>query len=52
MLLSGYDSSDVDEVLFDNAVGVDEGGVVCSCSNNGGTVGYGVIGPVDASEYC
>ena len=51
MLASGYDSSDVDEVSFDNTVGVDKGGIACSCSNNGGAVGYGVVGPVDVSEY-
>ena len=42
MLASGCDSSDVDEVSFDDAVGVDEGGTVCSCSNESGAVGYGV----------
>ena len=42
MPAGGYDSSDVDEILFDDAVGVDEGGTVCSCSNKSGAVGYGV----------
>ena len=42
VLAGGYDSSDVDEISFDNAVGVDEGGTVCSCSNKSGAVGYGV----------
>ena len=51
VLGGGYNSPNVDEISFDDAVGVDEGGVVCSCSNDGGVVGYGVIGSVDASEY-
>ena len=42
VLAGGYDSSDVDEVSFDDAVGIDEGGTVCSCSNKSGAVGYGV----------
>ena len=42
VLVGGYDSSDVDEVSLDDAVGVDEGGTVCSCSNKSGEVGYGV----------
>ena len=51
VLAGGCDSSDVDKISFDDAVGVDKGGAICSCSDNGGTVGYGVVGPVDASEY-
>ena len=47
----GCDSSDVDEILFDNAVGVDEGGVICSCSDEGGAVGYGVARLVNTGEY-
>ena len=38
----GYDSSDVDKISFDDAVGVDKGGIVCSCSNKSGAVGYGM----------
>ena len=49
--VGGCDSSDVDEISFDDAVGVDEDGAVCSCSNNGGAVGYGVVGLIDPSEY-
>ena len=33
VLAGGCDSSDVDEVAFDNAVGVDKGGLACSCSD-------------------
>ena len=51
VFMSGYDGSDVDEVSLDDAVGVNEGGVICPSSNGGGAVGYGVVGPVDASEY-
>ena len=47
----GCDSPDVDEVSFNDAVGVNEGGAICSCSNNGRAVGYGVAGLVDTSEY-
>ena len=39
----GCDSSNVDEILLDDAVGVNEGGAICSCSNKGGAVGYGVV---------
>ena len=39
---SGYDSSDVDEVAFDDTVCVDKGRVACSCSDKGGMVGYGI----------
>ena len=45
------DGSDVDKVLFDNAVGVDEGGLACSCSDKGGAVGYGVTRLVNMGEY-
>ena len=51
VLVGGYNSSDVDEVSFDDAVGVDEGRTVCSGPNESGAVGYGVVGPVDPSEY-
>jgi len=47
----GCDSSDVDEVAFDDAVGVDKGGLACSCSDKGGTVGYGVTRLVNMGEY-
>ena len=47
----GYDSSDVDEISFDDTVGINEGGSICSCSPNDGAVGYGVVRLVDASEY-
>jgi len=47
----GCDSSDVDEVAFDNAVGVDKGGLACSCSDEGGAVGYGVTRLVNPGEY-
>jgi len=51
MLAGGCDSSDVDEVAFDNAVGVDKGGLACSCSDEGGAVGYGVTRLVNMGEY-
>ena len=51
MLAGGCDSSDVDEIAFDNAVGVDKGGVACSCSDEGGAVGYGVTRLVNTGEY-
>ena len=51
MLTGGCDSPDVDKVLLDDAVGVDKNGVVCSCSNKDGAVGYGVVGLIDPSEY-
>jgi len=47
----GCDGSDVDEVAFDNAVGVDKGGLACSCSDEGGVVGYGVTRLVNTGEY-
>jgi len=47
----GCDGSDVDEVVFDNAVGVDKGGFTCSCSDEGGAVGYGVTRLVNTGEY-
>ena len=47
----GCDGSDVDEVAFDNAVGVDKGGLACSCSDEGGAVGYGVTRLVNTGEY-
>jgi len=47
----GCDGSDVDEFLFDNAVGVDKGRLVCSCSDEGGIVGYGVTRLVNTGEY-
>ena len=43
VLMGGCDSSDMDEVSLDDAVGVNEGGIICSCSNEGGTVGYSVV---------
>jgi len=49
--VGGCDSSDVDEVAFDNAVGVDKGGLACSCSDEGGAVGYGVTRLVNTGEY-
>jgi len=51
VLAGGCDSSDVDEVAFDNAVGVDKGGFACSCSDEGGAVGYGVTRLVNTGEY-
>ena len=42
VLAGGYDSSDVDEISLDDAVGVDKGGAGCSCSDESGAVGYGV----------
>ena len=51
VLAGGYDSPNVDKVSLDDAVGVDKGGAICSCSNNSGAVGYGVVGLVDVSEY-
>jgi len=51
MLAGGCDGSDVDKVTFDNAVGVDKGGFACSCSNEGGAVGYGVTRLVNAGKY-
>jgi len=47
----GCDSSDVDEFSFDNAVGVDKGGLACSCSDDSGTVGYGITRLVNTGEY-
>jgi len=47
----GCDGSDVDEVAFDNAVGVDKGGLACPCSDEGGVVGYGVTRLVNTGEY-
>jgi len=51
VLAGGCDSSDVDEVTFDNAVGVDKGGLTCSCSDKGGAMGYGVTRLVNTGEY-
>jgi len=51
VLAGGCDGSDVDEVAFDNAVGVDKGGLACSCSDEGGAVGYGVTRLVNTGEY-
>jgi len=51
MLAGGCDGSDVDEIAFDNAVGVDKGGLACSCSDKGGAVGYGVTRLVNTGEY-
>ena len=51
MIAGGCDGSDVDEVLFDNAVGVDKGRLTCSCSDEGGMVGYGVTRLVNTGEY-
>jgi len=49
--VGGCDGSDVDEIAFDNAVGVDKGGFACSCSDKGGAVGYGVTRSVNTCEY-
>ena len=51
VLAGGCDSSDVDEVTFDDTVGVDKGGIACSCSDEGGAVGYGVTRLVNTGEY-
>jgi len=51
VIAGGCDGSDVDEVAFDNAVGVDKGGLACSCSDEGGAVGYGVTRLVNTGEY-
>ena len=51
VFIGGCDGSDVDEIMFDNAVGVDKGGFACSCSDKGGTVGYGVTRLVNMGEY-
>jgi len=51
VLAGGCDGSDVDEVVFDNAVGVDKGRFACSCSDEGGAVGYGVTRLVNTGEY-
>jgi len=51
VLAGGCDGSDVDKIVFDNAVGVDKGGLVCSCSDEGGAVGYGVTRLVNTGEY-
>jgi len=51
VLAGRCDGSDVDKVAFDNAVGVDKGGLACSCSDEGGAVGYGVTRLVNAGEY-
>jgi len=51
VLAGGCDSSDVDEVAFDDAVGGDKGGFACSCSDEGGVVGYGVTRLVNTGEY-
>jgi len=45
------DGSDVDKVALDNTVGVDKGGLACSCSDEGGAVGYGVTRLVNTGEY-
>ena len=51
VLAGGCDGSDVDEIAFDNAVGVDKGGLACPCSDEGGAVGYGVTKLVNTGEY-
>jgi len=51
VLAGGCDGSDVDKIASDNAVGVDKGGLACSCSNEGGTMGYGVARLVNTGEY-
>jgi len=51
MIVGGCDGSDVDEIAFDNAVGVDKGGLACSCSDEGRAVGYGVTRLVNTGEY-
>jgi len=51
VLTGGCDGSDVDEIAFDNAVGVDKGRLTCSCSDEGGAVGYGVTRLVNMGEY-
>jgi len=47
----GCDSSDVDEIALDDAMGIDKGGVACACSDEGGAVGYGVTRLVNTGEY-
>ena len=51
MLTGGCDGADVDEVVLDNAVGPDEDGVVCSCSDDDGGTEYSVARLVGTSEY-
>jgi len=51
VFVGGCDGSDVDKVAFDNAVGVDKSGFACSCSDEGGAVGYGVTRLVNTGEY-
>jgi len=51
VLVGGCDGSDVDKIAFDNAVGVDKGGLTCPCSDEGGAVGYGVTRLVNTGEY-
>ena len=51
VLAGRCDGSDVDKIAFDNAVGFDKGGLACSCSDDGGTVGYGVTRLVNTGEY-
>jgi len=51
VIAGGCDGSDVDEVAFDDAVGVDKGGLACSCSDEGRAVGYGVTRLVNTGEY-
>jgi len=51
VLAGRCDGPDVYKVAFDNAVGVDKGGLACSCSDEGGVVGYGVTRLVNTGEY-
>jgi len=51
VFVGGCDSSNVDKIVFDDAVGVDKGGFACSCSDEGGAVGYGVTRLVNTGEY-
>jgi len=48
---SGCDGSDMDEVAFDDTVGINKGGLACSCSDEGRAVGYGVARLVNTGEY-
>ena len=51
MLAGRCNGSDVDKIALDNTVGVDKGGLTCSCSDEGGAVGYGVTRLVNTGEY-
>jgi len=49
--VGGCDSSDMDKFTFDNTVGIDKGGLACSCSDEGRVVGYGITRLVNTGEY-